>query len=82
MELNPKFCLISIFAMVGVLMRQGFDVAAQPLESINGIPLYKSYFSNFIGCFFIGFFGQIAKEMLPKIITDEIEKKNSVIVFA
>ena len=56
-----ELCLIAVFAMFGVLMRQGIDMAAQPLEDDFGIPLYTSYFSNFVGCFLIGFFGQIAK---------------------
>lgn len=56
-----EWCLIAVFAMFGVLMRQGIDKAATPLEDDFGIPIYTSYFSNFVGCFLIGFFGQIAK---------------------
>ena len=61
-----EILLISVFAMFGVLMRQGFDRSAQPIEELYGVPIYNSYFSNFIGCFFIGFFGKLAKDRIIK----------------
>lgn len=47
------------------------DTAARMggFESDFGVPLYTSYFSNFVGCFLIGFFGQMAKCSLKTAFT-------------
>lgn len=45
-------------------MRQGLDHITRPLEDGNAgssIFLYSSFYSNFLGCFLIGFFGMIEK---------------------
>jgi len=66
-----ELCLISIFAMCGVFARQGIDyLTVVPSDaSVASRFLYGSFFSNFVGCFCIGMFGQLTKSDLKTALT-------------
>ena len=57
------------FCMIGALCRMGLDLASRELESLAGFPIYKSYFSNLIGCFLIGCFGTLPKSNFKTALT-------------
>ena len=55
--------------MIGALCRMGLDLATRDLESLAGFPIYKSYFSNLLGCFLIGCFGNLPKSHFKTALT-------------
>ena len=57
------------FCMIGALCRMGLDLASRDLESLAGFPVYKSYFSNLLGCFLIGCFGTLPKSHFKTALT-------------
>ena len=57
------------FCMIGALCRMGLDLASRDLESLAGFPIYKSYFSNLLGCFLIGCFGTLPKSNFKTALT-------------
>ena len=57
------------FCMIGALCRMGLDMASRDLESLAGFPIYKSYFSNLLGCFLIGCFGTLPKSNFKTALT-------------
>ena len=57
------------FCMIGALCRMGLDLASRDLESLAGFPIYKSYFSNLLGCFLIGCFGTLPKSYFKTALT-------------
>jgi len=57
------------FCMMGALCRMGLDLASRDLESLAGFPVYKSYFSNLLGCFLIGCFGTLPKSHFKTALT-------------
>lgn len=49
------------FCCLGALARMGLDIGVGSIESIAGFPIYKSFFSNLLGCFLIGCFSSLPK---------------------
>ena len=69
-HVNELF-LISAFAMCGVYARQGIDyLTVVPSDApVSSRFVYGSFFSNFVGCFCIGMFGQLAKSDFKTALT-------------
>jgi len=57
------------FCMIGALCRMGLDLASRDVESLAGFPIYKSFFSNLLGCFLIGCFGTLPKSHFKTALT-------------
>ena len=57
------------FCMIGALSRMGLDLASRDIETLAGFPVYKSYFSNLLGCFLIGCFGTLPKSHFKTALT-------------
>merc|ERR1711990_531118 len=51
-------CIVA-FCVLGALSRLGIDILCSPIEDYGAFPIYKSFFSNLVGCFFIGLFSSL-----------------------